>query len=450
MPARKKKFINKKDAVTFHLVHRSQQDPMLVSTEASQHVLVEGKEKHKENDVEERHEELRKFGVFFDDNYDYMQHLKDTNEIYQVEMVDEGVAVEENKSAPRIQLPSSALPSEYEKPVGLLNTALPIRGPRPDWDPDIVEALDDDFDFDNPDNQLDDDFMQIANTTKNIGEEGSDLEEVSDLDSNMADLSDNDDFDGDFKYGDQMFMDEETKSRFTNYSMSSSVIRRNEGLTLLDDRFEKVFEGYDDAEIGALDSEDIDGSLQQGSMMLDSIVQEFEQTQNLKKLSEVVDEGVGGGGGGGDVGSESDTDSDTELVTVEVRPEEKWDCESILSTYSNLYNHPRLIKEPTKNKPVKLKGKLGLPEDSIASRGLTEKDLNMLNQREPMDKASTYRPKDETAQERANRKKAIKEDRRERRQEKKMNKTAFTKEKIRQEKEMMNLNKADSLSPKMS
>lgn len=37
-----------------------------------------------------------------------------------------------------------------------------------------------------------------------------------------------------------MFMDEETKSRFTNYSMSSSVIKRNDGLTLLDDRFEKV------------------------------------------------------------------------------------------------------------------------------------------------------------------------------------------------------------------
>ncbi len=36
------------------------------------------------------------------------------------------------------------------------------------------------------------------------------------------------------------FEDVETKSRFTNYSMTSSVIRRNDGLTLLDDRFEKV------------------------------------------------------------------------------------------------------------------------------------------------------------------------------------------------------------------
>lgn len=41
--------------------------------------------------VEERKEEQRKFGVFFDDDYDYMQHLKDTNEIYQVGMGD-GVA----------------------------------------------------------------------------------------------------------------------------------------------------------------------------------------------------------------------------------------------------------------------------------------------------------------------------------------------------------------------
>ena len=42
--------------------------------------------------------------------------------------------------------------------------------------------------------------------------------------------------------GEQTFRTAETKSRFTNYSMSSSVIRRNAGLTLLDDRFEHVSE----------------------------------------------------------------------------------------------------------------------------------------------------------------------------------------------------------------
>ena len=36
------------------------------------------------------------------------------------------------------------------------------------------------------------------------------------------------------------FKDEETRSRFTDYSMSSSIIKRNQQLTLLDDKFERV------------------------------------------------------------------------------------------------------------------------------------------------------------------------------------------------------------------
>ena len=41
-------------------------------------------------------------------------------------------------------------------------------------------------------------------------------------------------------FGQHSFDDVETKSRFTSYTMTSSVMQRNEGLTLLDDRFEKV------------------------------------------------------------------------------------------------------------------------------------------------------------------------------------------------------------------
>ncbi|XP_045159962.1 protein LTV1 homolog [Mercenaria mercenaria] len=440
MPVRKKKqFIDKKNAITFHLVHRSQQDPLVASEDASKHVLVPGGDK----DDDLRTEEQRKYGVFFDDDYDYMQHLKDTNEIYEVELVDRVYREEvKNVRDSGLKLPSSVLPSEYEKPVGLLNEAVPVRGPQPNWDPDIVEALDEDFDFDNPDNQLDDDFVQVANADGEDEHEGSDLETVSDLGSDVAQMSDNDDFDTDYKYGDHMFMDEETKSRFTNYSMSSSVIRRNEGLTLLDDRFEKLYEEYDDAEVGALDQEDIDGSIQQGSAVLDALMDEFEKTQKEKNLKEVVDEKEGESV---DVFNEdSDTEmSDTDLVTVEVKPDEKWDCESILSTYSNLYNHPKLITEPkkVKNKEVQLKGKYGIPADVIATRGLTEHEINMqMTQRDRADKASTYRPKDETPQEKADRKRALKDERRERRQEKKLNRKAFTKEKLRQDKEVLNLN----------
>jgi len=44
----------------------------------------------------------------------------------------------------------------------------------------------------------------------------------------------------------------------------------------------QLFEGYDDSEIGALDSEDIDGSLQQGSTVLNAIMDEFDRKQTLK------------------------------------------------------------------------------------------------------------------------------------------------------------------------
>ena len=50
-------------------------------------------------------------------------------------------------------------------------------------------------------------------------------------------------------------------------------------------------------------------------------------------------------------GEESEDESgDEKLVklSLEEPNKERWDCESILSTYSNLYNHPKTIKEPSK------------------------------------------------------------------------------------------------------
>lgn len=61
-----------------------------------------------------------------------------------------------------------------------------ISGPRFDWDPEIVAALDEDFDFEDPENQLDDDFITKANAPG-----GADDEEMT------ADVKD-DDLDDDF------------------------------------------------------------------------------------------------------------------------------------------------------------------------------------------------------------------------------------------------------------
>lgn len=52
-----------------------------------------------------------------------------------------------------------------------------LLGPRLDFDPDIVAALDDDFDFDNPDNLLEDDFiLQASKPTEE--EEGMEIQYV--------------------------------------------------------------------------------------------------------------------------------------------------------------------------------------------------------------------------------------------------------------------------------
>lgn len=56
---------------------------------------------------------------------------------------------------------------------------------------------------------------------------------------NEEDYTD-DDSDVDDDEEEDRFDMEETKSRFTEYSMTSSVIRRNEQLTMLDGRFEEV------------------------------------------------------------------------------------------------------------------------------------------------------------------------------------------------------------------
>ena len=45
-------------------------------------------------------------------------------------------------------------------------------------------------------------------------------------------------------------------------------------------------------------------------------------------------------------GDESDQDDVVNMFVEDKK--EKWDCESIISTYSNIYNHPKKITEPSK------------------------------------------------------------------------------------------------------
>ncbi|KAM6971992.1 protein LTV1 homolog [Aplochiton taeniatus] len=460
LPHKKKKsFIEKKKAVTFHLVHRSQRDPLAADENAPQHVLLPAKA-----DLEQRQEQQRDFGVFFDDDYNYLQHLKEVGN--PAELVSSGPSQrdrqpfelqddEEEEEGEKvvigamINLPSSVFASEFEEEVGLLNKAAPISGPRLDMDPDIVAGLDEDFDYDDPENMLDDDFILKANHARGAVEiEGNEEDEWEDTDEEQSEEGDSDS-EGGFS-GDEagevpgrefMFTDEETKSRFTDYSLSSSVMRRNEQLTLLDDRFEKFFEQFDEDEIGALDNAELEGFIEPDSARLEEIIKdyfiekdkEYQRPDDLgpKELPMVKEE------------EDDDDEEEQEMETLVIEvPTEKWDCESIISTYSNLYNHPKILQEPPKTKPIRVSARTGVPLDVLPSRSLTSKQAERMERINDSDlpRISTQpRPREETKEERKARKQGIKEERKERRTEKKANKIAFKEEKALQEKQMLNL-----------
>lgn len=483
MPKTKKKFIDKKKSVTFNLVHRSQRDPLIADESAPQRVLVPvnavvppSKDKQPDLTPEQRREEQQKYGIYFDDDYNYLQHLKDSREVTllytpkpthrrnQEKPSEPGTSEDLDKViSETLQLPSSVFASEVEEDVGLLNKGAP-QGLRLDLDPDVVAALDDDFDFDDPENQIEDNFIELAT--------GGDFDDDFDEEDEDGTDSESDDDHSNQAFGSDMDSDDsgdsqdrsrlpkmpswtdkdDTKSRFSQYSMSSSVMRRNQGLSLLDDRFEKMFAEYDDTELGALDCEEIEGYLPDSDGMLLEAAEEFEQSRRsyqldkakeiarIQRLAEIAEESSG---------------SD-ELVTQTVDEQKRWDCESILSTYSNLYNHPKLIEEPKKPK-IKINPKTGIPEDTLGKETkLTMKSLAKFNAMQldgasSDDDAQTHaesvlstlsvlslRPKDETPEEKKERKRLLKEYRKERRIEKRANKDAFKEEKKRQEKIMLN------------
>lgn len=128
----------------------------------------------------------------------------------------------------------------------LIMNDLIFSGLRLDLDPDIVAAMDEDFNYDDPENELEDNFMELAMCGgANEGEEECSEEEYDDDNqSQVGYASDNqwsDSEDGDANERKSKFYDnEDAKSRFSQYSMSSSIIRRSNGLSLLDDKFEKV------------------------------------------------------------------------------------------------------------------------------------------------------------------------------------------------------------------
>ena len=327
--------------------------------------------------------------------------------------------------------------------VGLLNKAARSTGLDLGLDPDIVAAMDDDFDFEDEENLLDDDFVMKAMMGGEAGEAGSDDEDddYSDMDSDFGGARSEEDDDVPSL---KSWAGEETATKFTSYSMSSSCIRRNNGLELLDDKFDRFMEQYGEAEEGALEGEEIEGGIDEESERMAALLAETQMTRATERQQLVREQEV----------TRSvlrDGREDMEEILMPVDAEDRrqqWDCESVLSTYSTLYNHPRVISERRPDRIV-LSSKTGIPKDTLG-RGLTVAALKQLDretaQRED-DLASvrsrvttlSIRPKHETLEEKKDRKSQVKAIRKERREEKKANTQAFKSEEIRQGKININI-----------
>jgi protein LTV1 len=105
----------------------------------------------------------------------------------------------------------------------------------------------------------------------------------------------------------------------------------------------------------------------------------------------------------------------TIIIQDDEKDDEKWDCETVLTTYSNAYNHPKLITQIPTNK-IRLSRKTGLP---LADKNkITTKQTSIEEQDDDDDDDNQQssiifqRKKGETTEERRARKQAVKEIRR--------------------------------------
>ncbi|KAI6239799.1 Protein LTV1-like protein [Aphelenchoides fujianensis] len=325
--------------------------------------------------------EREKWGIYFSDNYNYLSHLKAKDESTEQDGV----------QTTQIAVPQSAVqqPTTIVERNGLeflldggkkAKSAVKFADQPPSVDveegidPEILAALELDGEFDGDEGDFPDDFCAQAGgfelpEGRRIFEE---IRKTAEVGGSSDEEEDDEEMGGGRHLRPAQHADDATRSIL-------KPAPANPDKKELDERFEQFYEHMDESG------------------------------------DEEEDEAYGDGRG----------DAETEKIEVPVRSKRaRWDCESIVSTYSNLYNHPTVIREEPKRKTA----------------GLTKKDLRQLNEESAemeVDVVSTrtgrsvctVRSRGETTEERRERKAAVKAERRDRREERKANKTAFKEEK---------------------
>ncbi|CAD5207805.1 unnamed protein product [Bursaphelenchus okinawaensis] len=396
---KKKHFIDKNEkVVTFRLETRTTEDrpPIL------------GPQAEITNVVDVTDDELlqrEKFGIYYADNYNYLSHLKSRDELPEMEIPKDKITF----------LPQSSSKNEIEivqPQPGVLESDID-----PNIDPDLLaameelegkEAMEEQEDF-----ELDDNFLELAGGVdepekRKVYEQFRQSEQYgSDSEVDDEDLFDPEDAD---------FVDDNGDGTFLAPAPPKPIIKKSDKNDL-DQRFSEFYENMNNEDD---DFEEEDGYEEADEALLDDFAEEYEGKKETimyekpdsesKRLTLEAFE------------KQELNPEKTEKILVPVRQKKaKWDCESIVSTYSNIYNHPTLIREEPKRK-----------ETDLTRKAVKVQDVEMEDDTRSIRSAistSTYRPKGETAEERRERKQGIKAERRIRRAEKKANKTVFKEEK---------------------
>jgi len=401
----KKPFIKKSEGQTYHVVHRSQTDSAYANEEKpSDYVLIpaqlsnnDNRRKFKDNQsvysnnsidfkqFTRKGDHINHLG-FKNDGYDYSKHIK---------VVDGGKFIGlngellERPVVKEIEIPEDLLPSAEEFDRNLEAIVISDKY----MDDDIRNALDFDGDEDGEFEELDDDFViqvmaepevpdfdfdahiarLIANSEKDLGYVPA-----------RAHVTDTDDDD---------FLDEDEESiESLHENKKVSDIQQ----AIIDEQFEKMLEEYEDDDDE--DDEEVEGmiDINENAEYLDEALNEFIENQKLEKeydglvrqhplerlnrqiinkddedqnidikqlQKNSITEAEKQQNEASMIISEVNEGISNQAVadpweTVEylktVKTKNEWDCETILTTYSTLDNHPSVIKDEfSKFKPHK-------------------------------------------------------------------------------------------------
>lgn len=403
---KKKAFLDKKNATYYRLVSKT---AVQLGTEENKKFTPT------EEDLEERH----KYGIYFDDDYDYMQHLRDVRETGTLQTLEEAAELEERYilRAPKLPPP---MPSAL---FGETATASLVKEDEV-FDEELEKVLEGDFEGEIG-GGLEDDFVALAGGVAEPAHRSLTRPRQPAV---HFDSDEGDDEESDFDEYDNDDEDEDAHEGKAKYEVHRDGPRRE-----IDDRFDQLLEAdYHDDQVGELDGDDfmMGGTLEPDDERVKRMIKESnsgpvddeeaskEWTRQRLRLIEanvVKDEEI--------------------METVEIEESSskrlKWDCESYATQYSNIYNRPTLIQNPKDGKLSRraLK-KLDQEAKKVDCMEVEDEEMQS-NDGETMSQCtevSTYRPKGETPEQRRLRKQAIKEARRFRRQEKKGNKVAFAEE----------------------